>query len=143
MPSDNGFHLRTPNHQQSNENQPDGNSSSKESISPQFTSNRLSDSSGSTNNDRKRRLSFTTPPSNETDKVSIVRAAGTFFPQNCDDDNETPVLRRKSKESSSASDFSITVSKKCNVTTCNQPNGNHVHCDECPEVRTVECFRST
>lgn len=126
--------MKTPNHNQSADIQPDGNTSSKESTSPQFLSNRLSDSSGSSTNDRKRRLSFSTSPSNDADKVSIVRAAGTFFPQNCGDENETSISRRKSKESSTASDYSMNPSKKCKASTCNQSNENHFHCDECSEV---------
>lgn len=127
--------MKSPNHNQSAESQPDGNSSSKESTPPQLLSNRLSDSSGSSTNDRKRRLSFSTSPSNDTDKVSIVRAAGTFFPQNCGDENETSVSRRKSKENSTTSDYSINPSKKCKTSACNnQSNENHYHCDECSEV---------
>lgn len=137
LSSDNGFQLRTPNHQHSIDNQTDCNSSSKDSISPQhLTSNRLSNSSGSSTNERKRRLSFSTStsPSNDTDKVSIVRAAGTFFPQNCDDENESSIARRKSKESSNASDYSVQPAKRCHIENCKQINVNHLHCDECSEV---------
>lgn len=132
---DNGFQLKTPNHNQSNDNQTDGNSSSKESSSPQFSVNRLSDSSGGSGiNDRKRRLSFSTSPSTEADKVSIVRAAGTFFPENCGDEGEMLPTRRKSKENANVSDFSVNAIKKANAIHLNQSNGNQFQCDECSEV---------
>lgn len=107
--------------------------------------NRLNDSgaAGATNNERKRRLSFSSTTSTEPEKVSIVRAAGTFFPKNCNDnDSETsspsqvqqpqpppqPITRRKSKES-------VDYSKKCCVVGCNETNdSSHVHCDDCTEV---------
>lgn len=93
--------------------------------------------SGSSNNssERKRRLSFSVSPSNDSEKVSIVRAAGTFFPQNCEDevDSSPTDVRRKSKESNT-SDISTTTSKKCHIPYCNQANDSHIHCVDCSEV---------
>lgn len=123
------FRVKTPiNH--TPENQGDESSASKESPS-NFTVQRLSDSGASSNSDRKRRLSFSSSPSNDNEKVSIVRAAGTFFPQNCDNDSESSPpssSRRKSKES-------VDFTRKCSVSNCNQSNDSHVHCDDCSEVR--------
>lgn len=98
--------------------------------------------SSTTNNngsDRKRRLSFASSP-NDSDKVSIVRAAGTFYPQNCDDDldSSTSSGRAKSKNTS-ASEVTVRVAgaKKCRLAACHQPIDGHVHCAECPEVCTI------
>lgn len=112
----------------------DGSIASKESP-PNFSVHRLSDSggSGNSNSDRKRRLSFSSSPSNDTEKVSIVRAAGTFFPQNCDNDSDASPpssSRRKSKES-------VEYLKKCSIAGCNQSNDSHLHCDDCSEVRII------
>lgn len=124
------FQLKTPmNQTPENHQADDGSSASKESPS-NFSMQRLSDSGGSSNSDRKRRLSFSSTPSTESEKVSIVRAAGTFFPQNCDNDSESSPpasSRRKSKES-------VDYSKKCSAAGCNQSNDSHVHCDDCSEV---------
>lgn len=131
--TDGGFHqVKTPINQ-TPENHGDESSASKESPS-NFSIHRLSDSGGSSNSDRKRRLSFSSSPSNDNEKVSIVRAAGTFFPQNCDNDSESSLpssSRRKSKES-------VDYSKKCSIANCHQPNDVHVHCDDCSEVRILE-----
>lgn len=124
--------MKTPMNQTPENHVDDGSSASKESPS-NFSLHRLSDSggSGTSNNDRKRRLSFSSSPSNDTEKVSIVRAAGTFFPQNCDNDSDASPpssSRRKSKES-------VEYLKKCSIAGCNQSNDSHVHCDDCSEVR--------
>lgn len=136
LPSDSSFHTKTPLNQ-TPENQGDENSALKESPS-NFSMLRLSDSGSviggcgnvSGNSDRKRRLSFSSSPSNDNEKLSIVRAAGTFFPQNCDNDSESspPISsRRKSKDS-------VDYSKKCRISNCTQQNDSHVHCDDCSEV---------
>lgn len=121
-------HLKSPSNQTTPENVHIDGSASK-------------DSCGSTNNngsDRKRRLSFSSSPSNDSEKVSIVRAAGTFFPQNCDDDldSSTSSGRAKSKNTS-ASELIVptATAKKCRIAACNLSNDVHVHCAECPEVR--------
>lgn len=116
---------------QTPENHGEESSASKES--PNFSMHRLSDSGGSGNSDRKRRLSFSSSQSNENEKVSIVRAAGTFFPQNCDNDSESSPpssSRRKSKES-------VDYTKKCLISNCNQPSDSHIHCEDCSEVNTL------
>ncbi|XP_055317113.1 uncharacterized protein LOC129576294 isoform X2 [Sitodiplosis mosellana] len=128
LPSESSFRAKTPLNR-TPENHGDESSASKESPS-NFSIHRLNDSGGSGSSDRKRRLSFSSSQSNDNEKVSIVRAAGTFFPQNCDNDSESsPPLssRRKSKES-------VDYSKKCSISNCNQPNDSHVHCDDCSEV---------
>lgn len=120
--------MKTPLHQ-TPENQTDDGSGAKESPT-NFSMNRLNDSISSGSNDRKRRLSFSSSPSNDNEKVSIVRAAGTFFPQNCENDIESSPpsnLRRKSKDSAD-------YSKKCSVSNCSQSNDAHIHCDDCSEV---------
>lgn len=130
LPSESSFQLKTPINQ-TPENHTD-ESGSKESPT-NFSVQRLNDSTGSGSNDRKRRLSFSSSPSNDTEKVSIVRAAGTFFPQNCDNDAESSPpssLRRKSKDS-------VDYPKKCSVSNCSQSNDAHIHCDDCSEV----CFQ--
>lgn len=139
---DNSFQVNASMHQTPPENHADEVGSSKE-VSASFPShNRLNDSGGSLNNERKRRLSFSSSTSTEPEKVSIVRAAGTFFPQNCNaNESETssppqvqppppppPTIRRKSKES-------VDYSKKCCVAGCNEANDSaHLHCDDCTEV---------
>lgn len=133
-PVETNFHVKTPM-TQTPDNRADDGSASKESPS-NFTLHRLSDSGGSSNSDRKRRLSFSSSPSNDSEKVSIVRAAGTFFPQNCDNDSESSPpasSRRKSKDSAD-------YSKKCSVAGCNQSNDSHVHCDDCSEVGITNFF---
>ncbi|XP_031640146.1 uncharacterized protein LOC116352044 isoform X2 [Contarinia nasturtii] len=131
-PESSSFRAKTPLNQ-SPENHGDESSASKESPT-NFSVHRLSDSGGSGcgsgSSDRKRRLSFSSSPSTDNEKVSIVRAAGTFFPQNCDNDSESSppaCLRRKSKES-------VDYVKKCSFSHCNQSNESHVHCDDCSEV---------
>lgn len=70
--------------------------------------------------ERKRKLSFSSTQSNENDKVSVVRAAGTFFPQNC---NDEPTLMLKKDEPKSGD----TGKSKCPV----ESTSNYV----CNEVR--------
>lgn len=127
------------------ENHVDDGGSSKEPSASFLSHNRLNDSGGSSNNERKRRLSFSSSTSTEPEKMSIVRAAGTFFPQNCNDnESETssppqvqppppppPTVRHKSKES-------VDYSKKCCVAGCNEANdSSHLHCDDCTEVSSL------
>lgn len=103
LPSDSSFHMKMAMNQ-TPENAKDEGSTSKDL--PANFSIRSSESSY----DRKRRLSFSSSSPND-EKVSIVRAAGTFFPQNCDNDGESSPsssLRRKSKES-------VDYSKKSNT----------------------------
>lgn len=140
---DNHFHVKTPMQQTPPENHMDdgGSGSSKEASANFQPLNRLTDSGSICNNERKRRLSFSSSTSTEPEKVSIVRAAGTFFPQNCNDNESDtspppqlpppPTTRRKSKES-------VDYSKKCFVVGCNEANdSSHVHCDDCSEVRIL------
>lgn len=129
--TDNSFQVKTPTNKTYENNADEGMSASKDS-SFGFSVHRVSDSggSGSSNSDRKRRLSFSLSPSNDTEKVSVVRAAGTFFPQNCDnncDASSTSGTRRKSRDSAE-------YLKKCSNTECEQPNDSHVHCHDCSEV---------
>lgn len=137
---DSSFQVKTPTQQTSPENHTDdgGSGSSKEASSSFAPHNRLSDSGGGShsNSERKRRLSFSSSTSTEPEKVSIVRAAGTFFPQNCNDNENDattsllaqPTTRRKSKENTD-------YLKKCGVAGCNEvSDSSHVHCDHCSEV---------
>lgn len=80
-------------------------------------------------NERKRKLSFSSTQSSENDKVSVVRAAGTFFPQNC---NDEPPLALKREEIKSVD----AAKRKCLIDSCpiESPN-NHLHCDICNEAR--------
>lgn len=116
--------LKSPTNQISPENAHLDGSASKDSCT--------SNNNGS---DRKRRLSFSSSPSNDSEKVSIVRAAGTFFPQNCDDDLDSSASsgRNKSKNVSS-SELAMPAAKKCRVSMCSHATDSHVHCGECSEV---------
>lgn len=146
---DSSYHAKTPMQQISPENHTDdGGSASSKEASVSFTShNRLNDSGGSTNNERKRRLSFSSSTSTEPEKVSIVRAAGTFFPQNCNDNESDtsppPVLASSSLTSSAqlkSKEENMDYPRKCCVTGCNDSNDSaHMHCDDCSEVGTSSC----
>lgn len=82
-------------------------------------------------NDRKRKLSFSSTQSSENDKVSVVRAAGTFFPQNCNDD---PPLALKKDETKSVD----AGKRKCSVDSSTiESTNSHLHCDVCNEVRQL------
>lgn len=93
----------------------------------------LNNSNGSNSDDSetKSRLSFLSSPASANEKVSIVRAAGTFFPRNGDDENEIDGnisnLKRKYKE--------VDASKKCQVPNCKEMSVQHLHCDECDKVK--------
>lgn len=119
-------------------NEPKKESPSSNAFVQNLSLNLLNTSSGSSGSERKRRLSFSSSPSSETnEKVSIVRAAGTFFPRNCDDEDEQQSpsnSQRKSKDSN--------ASKKCQLALCSQPNDSHVHCNECNEVKKQQRFFS-
>lgn len=117
-------HLKSPNNQTTPENVHLDGSASKDSCA--------SNNNGS---ERKRRLSFSSSPSNDSEKVSIVRAAGTFFPQNCDDDLDSSASsgRNKSKNAS-LSELPMPAAEKCCVSMCSLATDSHVHCGECSEV---------
>lgn len=153
---DSNYHVKTPLQQQTSpENHTDdGGSGSSKEASTNFVSHnhRLGDSGGSsTNNERKRRLSFSSTTSTEPEKVSIVRAAGTFFPQNCND-NESDTSTSPAQASSSSLPSPSTAQnlkpketmdclRKCCVTGCNESTDSaHMHCDDCSEVCTMSCY---
>lgn len=80
-------------------------------------------------NDRKRKLSFSSTQSSENEKVSVVRAAGTFFPQNCND--EAPMAFKKDETKSAD-----VGKRKCSIDSCTiETMANHLHCGICNEVR--------
>lgn len=136
--------MKTPRQQTSPDNHTDDGGSTKDASASVVPHNQLKDFSGNTNSERKRRLSFSSSTSTEPEKVSIVRAAGTFFPQNCNDydsntsppppSSSSPLVptRRKSKEYSK---------NCCAVAGCGDANdSSHIHCDDCSEVRFHFCF---
>lgn len=82
-------------------------------------------------NDRKRKLSFSSTQSNENDKVSVVRAAGTFFPQNCNDDPPLSLIKDEVRKFDNGK-------HKCPVEGCTMDTINaHFHCDACNEVSKI------
>lgn len=84
--------------------------------------------------ERKRKLSFSSSPPSDNEKISVVRAAGTFFPQNCEE--SPPSLLKKSKIDVDDKDLTVTR-KKCEIPACTQNNDFHLHCDHCEEVDII------